>query len=291
MGVVIAVQSQEADDSDRVPSCDVARLETAINEGGTLELDGNCLYRIDRDLPPLNRSLVLAGNGATLQIEGERRAFVVLPSGSLTLSKVTIRDGFASNGGALLVEGGTAAISRTSFVENDAAASGGAIHLQSGTLILSHTTFGHNSAAVGGALSVAGGTAVVNFSTFSQNEATAGGGGGIAVQNGDLTIGRSIVSGNLAASFEDDISLEGPGQVLSSGYNLFGVNSLPGPATTDLLGEPARLGPLENGLFVPDLESAARNAVPLAECGAEIDQRGGQRPQGNGCDIGAVEVQ
>jgi hypothetical protein len=37
--------------------------------------------------------------------------------------------------------------------------------------------------------------------------------------------------------------------------------------------------------------SPAIDAIPESECAVETDQRGMARPQGNGCDIGAFEVQ
>jgi hypothetical protein len=62
-----------------------------------------------------------------------------------------------------------------------------------------------------------------------------------------------------------------------------------------------RLGPLANndGPTLPQSNSPLLDAIPVAHCrddGAStitplVDQRSDPRPQGSGCDIGAVEVQ
>ena len=43
--------------------------------------------------------------------------------------------------------------------------------------------------------------------------------------------------------------------------------------------------------LLPLAGSPLLDAIPPASCGAAVDQRGITRPQGTGCDIGAVEVE
>jgi hypothetical protein len=43
--------------------------------------------------------------------------------------------------------------------------------------------------------------------------------------------------------------------------------------------------------LLPLVGSPLLDAIPPASCGAPVDQRGVTRPQGPGCDIGAVEVE
>ena len=43
--------------------------------------------------------------------------------------------------------------------------------------------------------------------------------------------------------------------------------------------------------LLPLTGSPLLDAIPPASCGAAVDQRGITRPQGTGCDIGAVEVE
>jgi hypothetical protein len=42
--------------------------------------------------------------------------------------------------------------------------------------------------------------------------------------------------------------------------------------------------------MLPGAGSAAIDAIALGDCVENVDQRGIARPQGAGCDIGAVEV-
>ena len=42
--------------------------------------------------------------------------------------------------------------------------------------------------------------------------------------------------------------------------------------------------------MLPGIDSAVIDAIPLAACTQATDQRGVSRPQGAGCDIGAVEI-
>jgi len=74
-------------------------------------------------------------------------------------------------------------------------------------------------------------------------------------------------------------------------------------AATDRVGtsNAPKLGALTNNggptqTRLPQVGSPLIDAIPLASCqadgasGISTDQRGVSRPQGNGCDIGAVEV-
>jgi hypothetical protein len=108
-------------------------------------------------------------------------------------------------------------------------------------------------------------------SLFANTEASQGGGENIAVTIGDITI-------------------SGDGNLLFSG-GLVNVSFANAPVSGDPL-----LGPLQdNGgatsTMSPGIGSAAIDAYvpPGAGCPAATDQRGVRRPQGAGCDIGAVE--
>jgi hypothetical protein len=89
----------------------------------------------------------------------------------------------------------------------------------------------------------------------------------------------------------------------SQGYNLADDAScnLAGVGDTQGAGANPRLGPLANNggataTLLPDPTSPLLDAIPIASCqngaatGITTDQRGVPRPQGSGCDTGAVEV-
>lgn len=132
-------------------------------------------------------------------------------------------------------------------------------------------------------------------STFSGNSASVGGGGIVngAIGAGSMTVLNSVLvnngNGDCAAV-----------PVSDGGYNLDDDGSCGFNATNHSLSQNANanLGALSyNGgptLTIPLLSgSAAMDAIPFGAngCGTAIvtDQRGVLRPQGAGCDIGAVE--
>lgn len=131
--------------------------------------------------------------------------------------------------------------------------------------------------------------------------------GGVA-NEGTLFLSRTLVAGNVGPSIDTaEISNRLSGEIHADDFNLIGVNGsarssgfTPGPS--DLI--PARgvglrqiLAPVvaANGGFSPTyalaVGSPALDAIPLShpDC-IEVDQRGLPRPQGAGCDIGAVEA-
>jgi hypothetical protein len=94
------------------------------------------------------------------------------------------------------------------------------------------------------------------------------------------------------------------GTLSSAGFNLIGDGSGAGAFINgvggDQVGSPAgrlnpRLGPLANNggptpTRAPLAGSPAIDTGPAAPCPTAVDQRGVARPQGQRCDIGAVEV-
>jgi hypothetical protein len=153
----------------------------------------------------------------------------------------------------------------------------------------------------------------VTNSTLSGNS-----GGGYEGENGAvLIIINSTVAGNdgyaigafavATATLKGTLLSHGPsGQncppftaVTSQGYNLSDDNSCAAllNQTGDINNTPALLsaaGLQNNGgptqTIAPQFASPAVNAIPAANCFVTTDQRGVSRPQGLGCDIGAVEL-
>ena len=187
---------------------------------------------------------------------------------------------------------------------------GGAIY-NGGALTLDRVTLSDNQALNGGALYNVGSATVLN-STLSRNSAYSGGG----IDNyGQLTLKNSTLAGNSAVNTGGALYNAGTLQLYntiladSSGdldchnandpfFGLFGViNANVGNLTEDgscaatLSGDP-KLAPLAliDGVLAHQAaaDSPAIDAGDSVTCLA-LDQRQATRPQGSGCDVGAVE--
>ena len=190
---------------------------------------------------------------------------------------------FVGNSGAISnAIDGTLNIVNSSFSGNSADEIGGAIS-SVGELSITNSTFNGNSAGTGGAISSGGELSIVN-STFSHNSADMGG----AIHNwesGMLNIINSII-----ASEGENACYSESGRRLRQNISNFIQDGSCSPAFE---GDPM-LGELvapEDGspAYFPLL--ADNRAIDAADDGycPETDQIGAARPQGAGCDIGAIE--
>ena len=216
--------------------------------------------------------------------------------GTLTVTSSTFSGNSARTGGAIFNGGATLTIT-TSMLNDNEAGLGGAIDSY-GTLAVTSSTFSNNTAleldgrigSEGGAIWNAGAAEIV-ASTFGGNEARVG---GAIYSQADptqpVTVGASILANNPAGdncagtlpigslgsnlSDDDSCALTGPGDIENS--------------TSILLGPLAdNGGPTQTMLPLP-----GSAAIDAADCtlSSPQDQRGVPRPQGLGCDIGAVET-
>lgn len=264
-----------------------------------------------------------AAAATILDANGLDRVLDVLGPGSLTLRDATVEDGaspgFTAGGGIRSV--GTLVLQRVAVVDNRASGSGGSagggIHT-TGTATLTDVLIARNSVTddAGGGLGVYGGSALLTNVTVSGNRSnlspagvmvaalgsavfrhvtvtanvSVAGTGGIEVVGSLSTIG-SVIAGNGA-------DCTGTAPITSFGGNLLGAPggcTVTGSTSTDLpVGTDPGLGPLaDNGgpfaTHAPVEGSALRDRV--AACpDLPGDARGGARPQGGGCDVGAVEA-
>jgi len=294
-------------------------IHFALGRKATIEL-GSTLPAIT-DASGLN----INGQKAKITISGNDavRVFEVDSGAKLTLARLTVANGFIDgNGGGIENEGGTLKVTNSTFSGNSADFGGGIYNI--GPLTVTDSTFSGNSAhdfsgAGGGGIYNAGGPLTVTNSTFSGNSTNLVGGG---ISNSDtLTVTNSTFSGNSAnsgggihtsgtfatATLKNTIVANSPsggncsGGITDGGYNIDdgttcgfsqANNSLPStPPLLDPNGLQNNGGPTKT--IKPLKGSPAINAIPEATngCGIEIttDQRGVNRPQGSGCDIGAFE--
>lgn len=188
-------------------------------------------------------------------------------------------------GGAIYIGGGKVEISDSSFWANAAASlesaskqEGGAISMNSGQLRVFNSSFHGNRANHGGAFSFEGGRSELTHLTLMNNVSTYNGGDGLQQRDGSVYLRNSIVAGGGIGK-----DCRGEYAELSGNFSADGSCSLGFRGDVrlgELTGSPGRF-PLLDG-------SPAIDAADSQYC-LDTDQIGRARPQGGGCDIGAIE--
>jgi hypothetical protein len=206
-----------------------------------------------------------------------------------TISRNQVYGGIDNRGGNLDITGSTI---------SDNQGFGGIQSDAEGTLTLTNSTISGNHAqgtapgfSGGGAISVRGdSTTTIDHSTIVSNTSAITERSGIWLQSGTLTMTHSI----LAHQGGHNLQVEEGASLVSGGYNLENGASGLLTATSDITGT----APLLNRLgfyggpkrtHPPLSGSPVLDAIPAEQCALPTDQRGMARPQGAGCDIGAVE--
>ncbi|MYD10507.1 MAG: SH3 domain-containing protein [Chloroflexi bacterium] len=246
---------------------------------------------------------------------GNGGAIEMLADASVAVRNSRFVDNRAKYGGAITMFGRNSKLTvmDSSFERNTAIDShGGAIDMRAGQLTITGSSFVENQASTGGAIATGGGGEVrIANSTFSGNSASSWGGaisagyppitlthvtmldnrGGLYHQYGAghaLWIHRNnsgfyIRNSIIASDMPDEVCV---GRITQS-IGILAADSacrakLAGdPLLGDLTGDPAWHAPLPG--------SPAIDAADARFCTA-ADQKGSPRPQGGGCDIGAIET-
>ena len=177
--------------SGAVITFDPSLSGATITLSNTLTINTNLTI----DASALPGGLQINGNGSV-------QIFNVASNTIVFLNSLTITNGYSTNTGGGIYNGGTLTLTNCTLSGNSAydiyapGSSGGGI-ANDGTLTLNQCTLSGNSATGGGGGGIAnGGTLTLNQCTLSGNSAT-GGGGGIA-NGGTLTLTNCILSGNSA---------------------------------------------------------------------------------------------
>ena len=156
-------------------------------------------FTLAAKLPPITSEITVDGNGYTISGDNQFGIFEV-DGGALTVRDVTLTEGKASRGGAILLKnGGRATVAEVTFIENSAFF-GGAIATESDNdrLTVSDSSFVDNSAeTAGGAITTDGGNVDISGSAFHDNRAKSRG-GAIATLRGRAAISNSTLAGNAA---------------------------------------------------------------------------------------------
>jgi predicted outer membrane repeat protein len=207
----------------------------------------------------------------------------------------------------------------STFTDNTATSGDGGAIRGVGEVSATNSTFAGNTATApasfGGAISATAAVRATN-STFTDN-AAGGFGGAISGSGGGVSLVYATIVDNTAptgANVHSSSTLSSFGSVLAGpmggGANceITGATSSTHSYSTDGScafidatdtenGADPELGPLaSNGgatqTRAPAATSPLVDAIPTAECDPTVttDQRGVDRPQGPGCDIGAVEL-
>lgn len=187
-----------------------------------------------------------------------------------------------SAGGIYFSGGPGSSITNTTVAANIAAGAAGGIYFEASGLTLNF------DALVGNILTAAGGQGG-NFRVGSSLSMTMGNtivAGGVATNGGDCYLGSSANWTSLGHNAEDTDPTPDEGGPSTCQFYFTG----PGDRTKLNL----QLGSLQNNggptdTIAPQAGSPVLNEAASASCPAD-DQRGVSRPQGTGCDIGAVEL-
>lgn len=237
-------------------------------------------------------------------------------------STFTGNDAVIGSGGAIWLYNGTANVIRDSeFVSNSTVTTGGAVNCFAAGLSITGSTFSQNEAINTNTITANGAgifstcNIEVSNSTFTANAAEDGGGAFyqegtrtatleyVTVVDNTATFGAGIYNDGSSSSTliisKSIVAYNAKGNcggvIDSGGYNLSDDTYCSAFTQTGDVQE-ANVPFLELGDYggatatrpsAPDSE--AIDHIPAANCASTVDQRGIDRPQGNGCDSGAVE--
>ncbi len=276
----------------------------------------------------INKNLAINGLGANnLTISGskESRIFRIGGNTQVDINGLTLADGFSQEDGGAIDNRGILNLSNSIVRDSIASDDGGGIH-NVGTLRLINSTISNNIAEDdGGGIGNFGGRVEANNSTFSNNAAQSdgggifnfngrvqlvsntltnnavdrGNGGGIRSFQGTTSVNNTIVAENFDSGEE---SPDVDGRFTSNGFNLIGISNgstgfnngingdIVGTSTTPIN---PHLTPLQNNGGSTFTHALLLDSPALNNGNPNItgsDQRGINRPQGTGVDIGAVEL-
>ena len=195
------------------------------------------------------------------------------------------REWVSYSAGALWsVDGYHGEIVNSTFSGNETAGAGAGVRvdeLDAGDLALTHVTFADHGLVEDGVILLENGDdergAAIHLADSYRDD------------QGELRLSHVVLAGGDANCGGD---LE---RLASSGHNLDDDGSCGLDADGDVQAD-AQLGPLaDNGgvtlTHLPDVDSPAVAGGQTGPCELDVDQRGMARPQGDACDIGAVEVE
>ena len=251
----------------------------------------------------LTLSNVTVTNGGAVTTGGGIRLNDGATPTKLDLSDSAVTNSDAAEGGGIAAFGNTdTAVTRSTISGNTADLSGAGIYTNPGggaaPLTVTNSTISENVQDTaqpalpfqrGGGGITSRDTTILNYVTIAGNEAKAHG-GGVQVDGGTVSVKNSIIADNTAADPVENNCDEG---ITSNGFNIENGTTCAFGNTGDQNADP-KLAPLANygGPTETRLPLAGSPAIDNADSVGclSVDQRGVHRPEGTGCDIGAVET-
>ena len=194
--------------------------------------------------------------------------------------------GNSANQGGAIGNWGDFTVSSSSFVGNSSASDGGAISNYKGSLSVINASFGKNLATngKGGSIFANAGIVALTHVTIAYNAASLGGGIYVIGEEFEplLVMNNSAIVSNRGGDCYSDTLDENHVNLIEDGSCFAKIS---GSAMFGELVEPDDGSPP----YLPMLpDSPATDAASRQHCPA-TDQVGTSRPQGAGCDIGAIE--
>ena len=239
----------------------------AAENGGAIRLRDGAKVTVTRS----NFNLNEATNGGAISMVDDNVSLSVDGSGF-------VRNSVKDYGGAIHALRGEASITSSSFVKNKAPV-GGAIYASNRKVSVANSTFSENqSGAGGGALDLVSGEFTLTHLTFEGNRSGTGTGSAINRISGRVYLRNSILA-------DGDHGDECEGKLQQNVGNL----SRDGSCLVTPVGD-ALLGELTGSpAYYPLLDDSPALDVADPQYCLETDQLGTPRPQGGGCDVGAIE--
>lgn len=251
----------------------INHLTLTEGNGGSYAVYGALDVRADSEVTVNGSTFIKNSGGAVGLVPQSRRAKLNINNSSFIKNRDI----------ALTVYEGDVSITDSNFSGNLDNYHAGAIHLMSGrgALTVSNTTFSGNRGGTGGAMSVLRGQTTLTHVTMSDNWSQRGiGGHGLYLHEEatNVRMRNSIISGDSQGTLCHGQLNENVANLITDGS--CGAFETGEARLGELAGTPAHF-PLQ------DL-SAAVDRGDARYCLAS-DQIGTPRPQGGGCDIGAIE--
>jgi hypothetical protein len=259
-----------------VSGMDAARVFHVSGAGTEVEIDDLTIR--DGLVPPahpMGGGLVADGNAERVRLE---RVAVLDNEASTTTADVPLGGGIGVAAGTLQLVDSTVAGNRA-----PGGGGGGVMVGDPAGFVISGSTIVGNSASAGGGVVSFDSVGNISDSTVAGNTAATSGRGLLSSDDGTITVARSLLSGNGSAVCG--------GPIVSAGGNVSDAACFAAPQASDVADAAALVGSLADHGGPTDTVVPTGPAVDhvTAACAA-TDQRGVARPQGAGCDAGAVEV-